>query len=592
MKKHFKLLFGLTFVAFLQFVSLTSTQAQTDMAGIVVQVKTTAGTSAFKSGDCGYGTATWGGAVTDEFCAQAAWGFDITPDSLGCDSIPAGSLAGKIALIRRGLCEFGLKALNAEKAGAVAVLIVNDNRVTDNDCTQIPIGPGAVGAQVTIPVFFASRGMGRVIDEAIQKGQLIEVCLLLPSLKDPTAEFSYATPVSQHGPLGLMTITYTNRSGAEQSDVVFKADVTDPTGQVTTFTTTVPSFAANVVDTLINFDEYQMPAIEGKFKVLYTYNKSTAAKDSVIREFVQTKYTYATDNLKINGSVGPDTIQFASAGYRYQTGSTVVTGPAGLNVSYASFGLGNAAAIAVGDPAADIINVLLYDNDADENGETDLTDAGFGDLIPIAYVDYVFTGTEKADSPIYVKLEDLTGAAAVTLKPDHYYMMSLLYDGNTAGSGKSIAFTRTGQIEYPQFSGIGLHTPLFLDQMYSGWGGASVVNRLHEEGFNPGGPGVPPNDPSLVSSVRNPRLNESKFNITPNPANDLVRLNMELAEINKSVTVSLIDFQGRVVSTQVQRNFQSGQITFEAKSLPSGAYSVWIRTTSEGSTMAKLLICH
>ena len=44
---------------------------------------------------------------------------DLTPtaDSLMCDVAAVGSLTGKIAMLYRGSCEFGVKALNAQNAG-------------------------------------------------------------------------------------------------------------------------------------------------------------------------------------------------------------------------------------------------------------------------------------------------------------------------------------------------------------------------------------------------------------------------------------------------------------------------------------------
>lgn len=44
-------------------------------------------------------------------------------DGLGCTAFPAASLVGTIALIQRGTCSFSTKALNAEDAGAVGVVI-------------------------------------------------------------------------------------------------------------------------------------------------------------------------------------------------------------------------------------------------------------------------------------------------------------------------------------------------------------------------------------------------------------------------------------------------------------------------------------
>ncbi len=54
---------------------------------------------------------------------------------------------GKAAVISRGSCEFGVKVLNAEQAGAEFVVIYNTAAGGDG---LINMGPGAVGNQVTI----------------------------------------------------------------------------------------------------------------------------------------------------------------------------------------------------------------------------------------------------------------------------------------------------------------------------------------------------------------------------------------------------------------------------------------------------------
>ena len=45
---------------------------------------------------------------------------------LACTALPAGSLTGKIAVVSRGDCSFSLKILNAQNAGAVATIVVNN----------------------------------------------------------------------------------------------------------------------------------------------------------------------------------------------------------------------------------------------------------------------------------------------------------------------------------------------------------------------------------------------------------------------------------------------------------------------------------
>jgi minor extracellular serine protease Vpr len=71
-----------------------------------------------------------------------------TPND-GCTAFTAGSLSGKIAFIRRGTCGFYNKAINAQTAGAIAVVLYNNvaGRVSP---TVAPVPPSAPG--VTIPV--------------------------------------------------------------------------------------------------------------------------------------------------------------------------------------------------------------------------------------------------------------------------------------------------------------------------------------------------------------------------------------------------------------------------------------------------------
>lgn len=69
-------------------------------------------------------------------------GIDTAND--GCAAFSAGQFAGAVAVIRRGICGFSVKAQNAEAAGAIAVVIANNQAGN--------IAPGLSPA-VAIPVF-------------------------------------------------------------------------------------------------------------------------------------------------------------------------------------------------------------------------------------------------------------------------------------------------------------------------------------------------------------------------------------------------------------------------------------------------------
>ena len=76
----------------------------------------------------------------------------------GCNPIPGNQpLAGKIALIERGLCDFSEKVYNAQNAGAIGAIICNFEDAI------IQMGGAAFAGEVTIPsVFITSQECNRI----------------------------------------------------------------------------------------------------------------------------------------------------------------------------------------------------------------------------------------------------------------------------------------------------------------------------------------------------------------------------------------------------------------------------------------------
>lgn len=80
-----------------------------------------------------------------------------------CSALPAGSLSGKVALIRRGTCSFYIKASNAEAAGAAAVVLYNN--------VAGRFSPTVAGTPaITIPVVAISDAEGVLIDGRLAVG--------------------------------------------------------------------------------------------------------------------------------------------------------------------------------------------------------------------------------------------------------------------------------------------------------------------------------------------------------------------------------------------------------------------------------------
>jgi hypothetical protein len=74
----------------------------------------------------------------------------------GCSPI-INDLTNKIAVIYRGSCEFGCKALNAENRGAIGVIIIN------NEGDFIHMLPGNCGSSVSIPVVMIEQVAGEFL---------------------------------------------------------------------------------------------------------------------------------------------------------------------------------------------------------------------------------------------------------------------------------------------------------------------------------------------------------------------------------------------------------------------------------------------
>lgn len=116
-----------------------------------------------------FGTGGWGGDLTNSSVQGPGVLVDdgTSADSLGCNALVNGTaIFGNIAFIYRGACEFGAKALNAQNAGAIAAVIIN------NASGTIPMGAGANGASVTIPVFMISMEDGALLRAALDAGTL------------------------------------------------------------------------------------------------------------------------------------------------------------------------------------------------------------------------------------------------------------------------------------------------------------------------------------------------------------------------------------------------------------------------------------
>ena len=87
-------------------------------------------------------------------------------DTLSCNPL-INDLTGKIAVLYRGACQFGVKAINAQNAGAIGVIVINIAPGT------VGMGAGTDGPNVTIPVWMVSSDDGAAIRAQMDAGDVV-----------------------------------------------------------------------------------------------------------------------------------------------------------------------------------------------------------------------------------------------------------------------------------------------------------------------------------------------------------------------------------------------------------------------------------
>lgn len=155
----------------------------------------------------------------------------------GCSQL-TNDLTGKIAVVYRNTCEFGLKAFNAQNAGAVGVIVINRN---PNEL--ISMGPGADGANVTIPVVMLDFNDGQTLVAEMANGP-VEVFIgnKTGSFQNDLMLSSFTTLAPKagmiHSALAKNGTDFNFEIGArvyntgnkDQSNVSLTAKVLDPSG--------------------------------------------------------------------------------------------------------------------------------------------------------------------------------------------------------------------------------------------------------------------------------------------------------------------------------------------------------------------------
>ncbi len=377
-------------------------------------------------------------------------------DSLCCDTaggiVNALDVYGQIAVLYRGTCQFGVKATNAQNAGAVAVIVINN-------APGAPIVPGAgdVGANVTIPLIVITQDAGATLVEAMSAGTVTAFIgsktgyypndigmwpkdlLVAPSTLVPALTAQDASEFSV--PLGSWVYNFGYN---DQTSVKMAVTVTSGTEVVYTDTSeTVDMIAGDSIYFAMN--DFSAASYDGYYDIQYTLFSDSI--DSFVSDNARSAGFKMSDEYLSYGALDSTTqMPIPDAFYRPSAG-------AGDFISCIYFRNPNASRLfaegiefAATTAATDSLTNLYFETVLYEWNDdfVDLNDPNlaFDNLDPIAYGEYYY------DSNLQNELVYSPFDPGVELSDDVRYLFCVATSATTVFLGFSTDYDYDERLNY------------------------------------------------------------------------------------------------------------------------------------------------
>lgn len=94
----------------------------------------------------------------------------------------------------------------------------------------------------------------------------------------------------------------------------------------------------------------------------------------------------------------------------------------------------------------------------------------------------------------------------------------------------------------------------------------------------------------MISNTNTPQLPEGAFTVYPNPATDMLTLEIALSDATNA-TLDIAGIDGKIISSKLYNNVQSDTKQIGVANLPNGTYIVRL-ATEKGSTIHKVVVQH
>ncbi len=486
------------------------------------------------------------------------------------------NLNGKIAVIYRGDgttnptsggCEFGVKALNAQNAGAVGVIIIN------REPGVITPGPGASGATVTIPVVMLSNTDGAILVNQMQSGAVVvfignKTLLFANDVRlSPGAAFApkqgfVPALLAQNGTEFNFSVgaRIYNDGNLPQGNVSLRATVTNPSGNIV-YDNSVSGLNISSVDsadvyptgnfTLADFSLASYPT--GTYTLTYTASLDTldeyASDNSISYTFTISESIYSAAKIDtVTGLPSGKTFYRPSENNQTYSICSAINNPNASRLAVEGLYFAATKGIVVPEDslmAGEEMNLTLYkweDVFADLND----TSFGFGALTEMAQAYFYFTDESQEGETVYGAF-----ASPVVLEDNQRYLACVQTVNINLYMGHDNTNYTWNTDYYLQ--------PICPNESDGTWFaagfGTDVPNAVGIKVMSSAGIGI-----NEISTV-----NGSAY---PNPTSDDLTISIE-GEGVANVTVT--DISGRIAATSVI-SLVNGKANFNVSALEVGMY--------------------
>ncbi len=574
----------------ISFLSITAVSAQT--AVVVNSPSSIAGAKLFGVGQFGADLAsgTW--------TADAAFIVDETPPiNDGCETVVNTSdLAGKIVLIERGSCEFGFKALAAENAGAVGAIVVNNvagGAVQD-------MGPGAVGAQVTIPVVLISLEDGAAIKAELANGPVnitmgaiifnnnvsIDVAKVMNPPFGTVPEFAVGNGQFVVSPGGIIL----NKGVNDAENPILQATIEFNGNQVYSEADAAELIVSGDTSEFISLPSYEPTEGIGQYTLSYEVSyDSTDESDfdnSISTTFYVSQNVFSkaqwdvTNNRPARTNAytvsGGGNILFLS-GFRMENAAGATLDSVKFYIATADTTFGHWA-----DESEVRVYAFLWD---DLNGDSLLTSDEFTN-VAFNIVELDENLDEQWVTVELLETEDFEGSYTVVDDEVNIFI------GTRFEGSELVYFGFDENIDLTQYNDQALFTTEmgFPYVQTSSWDADTGVPSdfgLFNNGMGGtflGGLSTALYVTPMANNTQEPLLEDIAVNIYPNPATDRFTTEVELPSVSKFIEYTVRDVAGRQLFTARKDNVQMDKAVFNVSALPAGQYYLMVRTENGVAT--------